>query len=67
MQFSTRRCKTIGPYFPDLMKIDGKIRTVYSLLDYLETILSVQEKTGKGKKDQNLFVDTLRLIIFSNN
>ena len=48
MQLSIRY-KKICPYFPELIKIDGKIRTVYSLRVYLKIILFFSGENVKGQ------------------
>ena len=48
MQLSIRH-KNTCPYFPELIKIDGKIRTVYILRVYLKIILFFTGANAKGK------------------
>ena len=48
MQLSIRH-KNTCPYFPELIKIDGKIRTVYILRAYLKIILFFTGKNAKGQ------------------
>ena len=48
MQLSIRH-KNSCPYFPELIKIDGKIRTVYILHVYLKIILFFSRENVLGQ------------------
>ena len=50
MQLSIRH-KKICPYFPELIKVDGKLRTVYILRVYLKIILFFSGENVYGQSE----------------